>query len=461
MHIHILGICGTFMGGVAALAKDLGHRVSGSDLMMYPPMSTQLKRLGVHCYQGYDRKNIDDDVDLVVIGNVMSRGDELVEWLLNSDIPYCSGPEWLANFVLKDRWVIALSGTHGKTTTSSMVAWILDYAGLDPGFLIGGVPENFKVSARLGTSNYFVIEADEYDTAFFDKRAKFMHYRPKTLAITNIEYDHADIYPDIDSIIKQFTHLIRTVPSNGMIVINHQDSNVKKVLGSGYWSKVETFSNIQKSANWYGAYDLIGVKSKFSVSRDEQKIAEVSWALLGTHNLENALVAIACATSIGLSVDESIKALSKFKGVKRRLEKKGVFAGVHVFDDFAHHPTAIKHTIEGLKALVGNARLLVALEFRSNSMKNGSHTETLKASLEGADEIHLLIPIGMNWNPREYFSELEYRVYFYDSIESLAKNMADNSKNNDHILIMSNGDFGGLSRLLTQALQSKLPGATS
>jgi len=455
MHIHILGICGTFMGGVAALAKDLGHHVSGSDQNVYPPMSTQLKRLGVHCYQGYDRKNISDDVDLVIVGNVMSRGNELIEWLLNSSVPYSSGPEWLANFVLKERWVVAVSGTHGKTTTSSMVAWLLDRAGMDPGFLIGGVPENFKVSARLGSSQYFVIEADEYDTAFFDKRAKFMHYRPKTLAINNIEYDHSDIYPNIDAIISQFNHLIKTIPSNGMIVINHQDDNVKQVLASGYWSKVETFSSKEKSANWYGEYDLIGVKSKFSITKDEMKFSEASWSLFGTHNLENALSAIACVSSVGIPLEDATKSLSYFKGVKRRLEKKGVFSGVHVFDDFAHHPTAIMKTVDAVKGITGNARLIVALEFRSNSMKSGVHASQLQESLENADEIHLFTPEGMQWEPSEYLDGIKKKLYFYESLEKMSKNIACNAKNNDHILIMSNGNFGGLSRMVSQALESK------
>ena len=454
MHIHILGVGGTFMGGVAALAKELGHKVSGSDKNIYPPMSTQLKKLGINYFQNYDPKNFADDIDLYVIGNVMSRGHEVIEWLLNENLPFVSGPEWLANYVLRDRWVIGVAGTHGKTTTTSMIAWILESAGLNPGYLVGGVPENFKLSARLGSSEYFVIESDEYDTAFFDKRAKFVHYRPKTLVISNLEFDHADIYKDLDEIVKQFTHLIRTVPSRGTIVINKEDQNISKVLSHGYWSNVETFSCADIAPDWHAKYDMIGANSTFTVLKNDQAIGTGSWSLMGEHNLENAVSAIAAANSIGVHPKDSIQALEEFLGVRRRLERKGIFNGVHIYDDFAHHPTAFKKTIQAIKPHVTEGKLICAVEFRSNTMRIGTHAGDLAQSLGLADKVYVLRG-NVSWDSEKSLESIKSKIYIFDSVEEISNALACNSEINDYILIMSNGDFGGLTRILSQNLKSR------
>jgi UDP-N-acetylmuramate: L-alanyl-gamma-D-glutamyl-meso-diaminopimelate ligase len=337
MRVHILGICGTFMGGIAAIAKEAGHDVSGADQNVYPPMSTQLKSLGIRLEQGYDSV-VGADVESVVVGNALSRGKPVVEALLNSGRPYSSGPQWLAEHVLRDKWVLAVSGTHGKTTTTSMLAWILEHAGLRPGFLIGGVPTNFGISARLGGSKYFVVEADEYDTAFFDKRAKFVHYRPRTLLVNNIEYDHADIYSDVDAILWQFHQLLRTVPSNGLVVANGHDANIERLLKRGVWTPVATFSASDSAARWFAAYDSVGAESRFTVFEQGAARGTGRWSLLGQHNLENALAAIAAAGHVGIPPQVALEALERFKGVKRRLELRGTFGGVTVYEDFAHHP---------------------------------------------------------------------------------------------------------------------------
>jgi len=454
MRIHILGICGTFMGGIAALAKAAGHQVSGSDENVYPPMSTQLRKLGIKLQEGYDPEHLSGDIDCVLVGNVLSRGNPAVEALLNSGVPYYSGPEWLARHVLSGKWVLAVAGTHGKTTTSSMLAWILDYAGLEPGFLIGGVPRDFSISARLGRSRYFVVEADEYDTAFFDKRAKFVHYRPRTLAITNIEYDHADIYPDLDAIIWQFHQLIRTVPGQGLISVNAQSAAIEKLLALGSWSPVQTFTVSDKPADWSADYDLIGARSRFSVLRNGERVGEAGWALLGRHNLENALAAVSAAAHAGVDVELALEALSRFKGVKRRLEKRGVFHGISLYEDFAHHPTAISETLAALRAQQGDRRIVAIVEPRSNTMRMGVHRDALSHSLAAADQVYVLSSAGLNWDPRQVLSGIGDKLRVESDVDAIVSDVLADRKAGDQIVMMSNGSFGGLPRLLQQALKS-------
>lgn len=455
MRIHILGICGTFMGGVAALAKAAGHQVSGSDENVYPPMSTQLRKLGIRLQDGYDKNQFGDDLDAVVVGNVLSRGNPAVEALLDSGLAYYSGPEWLSENVLRDKWVLAVAGTHGKTTTTSMLAWILDYAGLDPGFLIGGVPTNFAISARLGRSKYFVVEADEYDTAFFDKRAKFVHYRPRTLAITNIEYDHADIYPDLDSILWQFHQLLRTVPGKGLVTVNGHDVSVDELLAKGLWTPVETFSARDQAATWSAKYDLIGAKSRFSVYRRGENMGQTGWALLGPHNLENALAAISAAMHVGVGVDLALEALSEFKGVKRRLEKRGVFHGITLYEDFAHHPTAIATTLAALRAQHADRRLVAVMEPNSNTMRMGVHRDALRRSFDDADRVFVLASEGLDWNPESTFAALGSKLCVEWEVQSLLGRLLDELAHGDQVVLMSNGSFQGLPRLLQQALKSR------
>jgi len=454
MRIHILGICGTFMGGIAALAKASGHQVSGSDTNVYPPMSTQLRKLGITLQEGYDPKHLSGDLDGVVVGNVLSRGNPTVEALLDSGIPYYSGPEWLARNVLRDKWVLAVAGTHGKTTTSSMLAWILDYAGLEPGFLIGGVPRDFSISARLGRSRYFVVEADEYDTAFFDKRAKFVHYRPRTLAITNIEYDHADIYPNLDSILWQFHQLVRTVPGSGLITANACSPAVEKLLAMGVWTPVERFTATDQPADWSADYDLIGAKSRFRVMHDGENAGEAGWALLGRHNLENALAAISAAAHAGVDVDLALEALSRFKGVKRRLEKRGVFNGVSLYEDFAHHPTAISETLAALRAQQGDKRIIAIVEPRSNTMRMGVHGDALGNSLAAADQVYVLQSDGLNWDPRSVLSRIGDKLTVESDVKRIVDEVLADARAGDQVVMMSNGSFDGLPRLLQQAFKS-------
>ena len=454
MRIHILGICGTFMGGIAALAKAAGHQVSGSDENVYPPMSTQLRKLGIKLQEGYDADQLSEDLDCVLVGNVLSRGNAAVEAVLNSGMPFYSGPEWLARHVLSDKWVLAVAGTHGKTTTSSMLAWILDYAGLEPGFLIGGVPRDFSISARLGRSRYFVVEADEYDTAFFDKRAKFVHYRPRTLAITNIEYDHADIYPNLDAILWQFHQLLRTVPSEGLIAVNAGSEAIARLLEMGVWTPVESFSTEVESADWSAEYDLIGAKSRFSLKHRGETLGQAGWALLGRHNLENALAAISAAAHAGVEPELALEALSKFKGVKRRLEKRGVFHGVSIYEDFAHHPTAIAQTLAALRAQQGERRIVAIVEPRSNTMRMGIHGEALGKSLSDADRVYLLESDGMNWDPRKELKAIGDKLKVESDVNSIVSDVLADSKSGDQIVMMSNGSFAGLPRLLQQAFKS-------
>jgi UDP-N-acetylmuramate: L-alanyl-gamma-D-glutamyl-meso-diaminopimelate ligase len=443
------------MGGIAALAKAAGHQVSGSDQNVYPPMSTQLRKLGIRLHEGYDESQLDDDLDCVVVGNVLTRGNPAIETLLNSGIPYYSGPEWLADNVLMDKWVLAVAGTHGKTTTTSMLAWILDYAGLEPGFLVGGIPNNFSISARLGRSKYFVVEADEYDTAFFDKRAKFVHYRPRTVAITNVEYDHADIYPNLDAILWQFHQLIRTVPSQGLVSVNGHDPNIDTLLSKGVWTPVETFSARDDAATWSAAYDLIGAKSRFSVLRRGEKVGQAGWALVGTHNLENALAALSCAVHAGVGIEIALEALSQFKGVKRRLEKRGVFQGVTIYEDFAHHPTAIAMTLAALRSQQSDRRIVAVVEPRSNTMRMGVHRDALRKAFDAADRVFVLASDQLDWKPETTLATLGAKLSVAFEVGELLASLLDELMSGDQVVLMSNGSFQGVPRLLQQALKSR------
>ena len=458
MHVHILGICGTFMGGIAALAKAAGHRVSGSDENVYPPMSDQLQALGIPVRQGYHSRHLEEDIDCVVVGNVMSRGREVIETLLNSSLPFYSGPQWLAEYVLRDRWVLAISGTHGKTTTSSLLAWILDYAGMAPGFLIGGVPANFGVSARFGDSGFFVVEADEYDTAFFDKRAKFVHYRPRTLAITNIEYDHADIYEDVDAILRQFHHLLRTVPGRGLVVVNGGDGNIKQLLEQGVWTPVESFSVEDRNATWSGRLDSAQSGSRFDLYRQGDSAAKVSWSLLGRHNVENALAAIGCAAHAGVPVTTALEALSRFEGVKRRLEKRGDYDGISLYDDFAHHPTAIRATLAALRNARPESRVVAVLEPGSNSMRMGVHRDGLSGALNGADKVFVLAADDLAWDVETELAGLGAKLVAAQSVNELHAGLLGELRRGDQVAVMSNRGFQGLPGRLEESLRQRARG---
>jgi UDP-N-acetylmuramate: L-alanyl-gamma-D-glutamyl-meso-diaminopimelate ligase len=439
------------MGGIAAIAKEAGHDVSGADQNVYPPMSTQLAALGVRLVEGYEAP-IDAGVDSVVVGNTMSRGKPVVEALLDSGRPYSSGPQWLAEHVLRDKWVLAVAGTHGKTTTTSMLAWILEYAGLSPGFLVGGIPSNFGISARLGRSKYFVVEADEYDTAFFDKRAKFVHYRPRTLVINNLEYDHADIYPSVESIIWQFHQLLRTVPGNGLVILNGKDDNIERVVARGLWTPRVTFSAADRAAHWFGAYDSIGAESRFTVFEQGAARGQGRWPLLGQHNLENALAAIAAAAHVGVAPDVSLAALANFKGVKRRLEHRGTFAGIALYEDFAHHPTAIATTLAGLRSLAPSERIVAVMEPRSQTMRMGVHRDTLAPSLAIANRVFVLRAANLGWDPAAALASLGERLVVTTDVQELLKRLLAELKAGDHVVLMSNGSFQGLPELLERAL---------
>lgn len=455
MRVHILGICGTFMGGVAALAKAAGHRVSGSDENVYPPMSDLLDNLGISVREGYHPKHLEGDIDCVVVGNVMSRGREVVEALLNSSLPFHSGPQWLAEHVLGDRWVLAVAGTHGKTTTSSLLAWILDYAGLDPGFLIGGVPANFGVSARFGDSKYFVVEADEYDTAFFDKRAKFVHYRPRTLAITNIEFDHADIYDDLGAILNQFHHLLRTVPGRGLVAVNGADDNTRRLLKQGIWTPLESFSAEDRGATWYARRDPEGPGTSFDVYLRGERAGEVRWSLLGKHNVENALTAICCAAHAGVPVKTALEALAAFKGVKRRLEKRGDYAGISLYDDFAHHPTAIRATLGALRGAQPDKRIIGVLEPGSNSMRMGVHLDSLSGALSGADKVFVLAADDLAWDVETVLGELGPKLVAARSVDELQAGLMRELQQGDQVAVMSNRGFQGLPGRLEESLRQR------
>ncbi len=446
MHLHILGICGTFMGGIAAIAKAMGHQVTGSDANVYPPMSTQLEQLGITLTQGYDPAQLDPAPDLVIIGNAMSRGNPAVEYVLNRNIPYTSGPQWLAEHVLQSRWVLAVAGTHGKTTTTSMLAWILEDAGLNPGFLIGGIPQNFDVSARLGDSPFFVIEADEYDTAFFDKRSKFVHYRPRTLVINNLEYDHADIFPDVAAIQRQFHHLLRMVPGNGLVLSPADVPAIAETLAMGCWSE-----QAQTGRQWQARL-LVADGSSFEVLVEGNVVGVVNWGLCGQHSVDNALMALAAARHAGVPVDVGIAALGKFVAPKRRMELKGLVNQVAVYDDFAHHPTAIATTLAGLRAKVGQQRIFAVLEPRSNTMRMGVHKEALPASLALADQVFLYEPANSGWSLQALAEEIGPQAQVSQDIDALVALISKQTQPGDSILVMSNGGFGGIHNKLLVAL---------
>lgn len=455
MHLHILGICGTFMGGIAALAKAVGHRVTGCDANVYPPMSTQLEAQGITLIEGYGVEQLALNPDVYVIGNVVTRGNPLMEAILNRGLPYLSGPQWLAENVLQGRWVLAVAGTHGKTTTSAMLAWVLEVAGLRPGFLIGGVPENFGVSARLpaaprqepgGQSPFFVIEADEYDTAFFDKRSKFVHYHPRTAVLNNLEFDHADIFADLAAIETQFHHLVRTVAGNGLIVVNGREETLGRVLQRGCWTPVERFGSAQ---GWQAG--ALAEDNSFDVLYDGKPQGRVRWELLGEHNRMNALAVLAAARHVGVPVAVGIEALRTFRNVKRRMEVRGIVNGVTVYDDFAHHPTAIATTLAGLRAKVGSAaRILAVLEPRSNTMKLGVMKAALPDSLQAADQVYCF-GANLGWDAAAALAPMQARASVYQELGALVDAIAAAARPGDQVLVMSNGGFGGIhEKLLTR-----------
>jgi UDP-N-acetylmuramate: L-alanyl-gamma-D-glutamyl-meso-diaminopimelate ligase len=452
MHIHILGICGTFMGGIALLARALGHRVSGSDAGVYPPMSTQLEQAGIDLMEGYEATHLHPAPDMVVVGNAMSRGNPAVEAMLNQDLPYTSGPQWLAEHVLRGRWVLAVAGTHGKTSTASLLAWILEQAGLQPGFLIGGVPENFGVSARLGERSFFVVEADEYDTAFFDKRSKFVHYRPRTLIMNNLEFDHADIFDDLAMIQRQFHHLVRTVPAEGLIICPLNDGNISDVLDMGVWTPLEFFDP-QIEAGWH-AQSTAADGHSFDVICEGEKKGRVSWDLIGRHNVANALAALAAARHAGVPPATAIETFSGYKNVKRRMELRGEVNGIRVYDDFAHHPTAIEATLDGLRKQVADARIIVLLEPRSNTMKRGVHAGRLADALQAADQVMMFMPEDLEWDAAAALASLGDRASLFSDTASMVNLAMEMARQGDHFLVMSNGGFEGIHQRLLDALKS-------
>jgi UDP-N-acetylmuramate: L-alanyl-gamma-D-glutamyl-meso-diaminopimelate ligase len=450
MHLHILGICGTFMGGLAAIAQAAGHRVTGCDANVYPPMSTQLAALGIGLSEGFGAEQIDGvarEADVFVVGNVVSRGNPLMEAILDAGRAYVSGPQWLYENVLRDRWVLAVAGTHGKTTTAAMLAWILERAGREPAFLIGGVPTDFGVSARLTGAKHFVIEADEYDTAFVDKRSKFVHYRPRTAILNNLEFDHADIFLDLAAIETQFHHLVRTVPSTGRLVVNGGEASIGRVLARGAWSEVERFGfagTAGTALDWTIADDgaiALGGAAQGTLSFRER----------GRHNQQNALAALAAARHVGVSVPQSLDALAAFRGVKRRLETRGTERGITVYDDFAHHPTAIATTLDGLRRAVGKARILAVLEPRSNTMKLGTMKAALPGSLRDADRVYCYAA-NLGWDAGEVLASLDGRAEIHADLGELVDAVARAAKPGDHVLVMSNGGFGGVHDKLLRAL---------
>lgn len=456
MHIHILGICGTFMGGIAVLAKAAGHHVTGCDANVYPPMSTQLEAQGIALIEGFAPEQTGLKPDMYVIGNVVSRGNPLMEEILNRGLPYISGPQWLAEEVLQGKWVLAVAGTHGKTTTSSMLAWILEYAGLAPGFLIGGVPQNFGVSARLpgvprqdanSISPFFVIEADEYDTAFFDKRSKFVHYRPRTAVLNNLEFDHADIFSELAAIETQFHHLVRTVPAQGLIVANGKEQSLQRVIERGCWTPVEKFGTAD---GWQAAN--VDAGGSFDVMFKQAMQGHLVWDLLGEHNRMNALAALSAARHAGVATEVGIAALAQFKNVKRRMETRGVVNGITVYDDFAHHPTAIATTVAGLRAKVGSARIIAVLEPRSNTMKLGVMKAALPESLSEADQV-FCYGAHLGWDAEEALAPMGHKASTFENLEKLVTAIVQFARAGDHVLVMSNGGFGGIHQQLLDRLK--------
>ena len=451
MRPHILGICGTFMGGIAALARELGHEVTGSDANVYPPMSDQLRALGITLMEGYAAEHLQPAPDQVIVGNALSRGNPAIEYMLDACLPYISGPQWLGENVLRNRTVLAVAGTHGKTTTTSLLAHLLESAGRDPGFLVGGVPGNFGVSARVGAGEHFVIEADEYDTAFFDKRSKFVHYRPTIAILNNLEYDHADIFPDVAAIQRQFHHLVRIVPGNGRLIVNAEDGRLREVLAMGCWAPVETFGI---GAGDWRARLLEADGSAFEVTHSGERIGEVRWSLLGRHNVMNALAALAAANAAGIEPASLLPAFSEFANVKRRMEVVGEANGVRVYDDFAHHPTAIATTLAGLRAKVGSSRILVGMEPRSNSMRAGAHAAELAPSLRDADAVVFLARPELKWDAQRVTDALAGRGRTAPSVDALIAALREQARAGDHVVFMSNGGFENAPRRFLDALRA-------
>ena len=454
MHIHILGICGTFMGSLAILAKQLGHRVTGSDANVYPPMSTQLEQQGIELIQGYDPVQMEPAPDMVVIGNAMSRGNPCVEHVLEHNLRYTSGPQWLHDNLLADRWVLAVAGTHGKTTTATMLAWILEQAGMSPGFLIGGVPLNFETSARIGETPFFVIEADEYDTAFFDKRSKFVHYHPRTLILNNLEFDHADIFPDLAAIQRQFHHLMRILPATGQVIMPADSAALDDVIDMGCWSE-RVLTGFDRRASW-SAQLLSEDGSHFSVQHQGESLGEVCWSLTGLHNVSNAINALVAARHVGVQPEHAIEALSRFGGVKRRMERLGEVAGITVYDDFAHHPSAIQTTLEGLRARVGKRQAVVAvIELRSNTMRLGAHKAQLAEATAMADQVYWYQPEGLDWSLDEVVAQSPVPARLETEICPLVNRLASELPRGAQVVIMSNGGFGGIHQKLLKALEQR------
>ena len=451
MHIHILGICGTFMGSLAQLAVAQGHKVTGSDQNVYPPMSTQLENAGIEITQGFSPEQLKPAPDLVVIGNAMSRGNEAVEYVLNQQIPYTSGPAYLADHILKDKWVMAVAGTHGKTTTTSMLTWVLEYCGFKPGFLIGGVPKNFGVSARLGESDFFVVEADEYDSAFFDKRSKFVHYHGRTVILNNLEFDHADIFKDIDAIKTQFHHLVRTIPSDGQIIYPESESRIGETLEMGCWTPTSVIGK-----DW--GFELINASgSHFAVFKAGEKVGEVNWCQTGQHNVMNALACIAAAHHVGILPADAIAALNLFEGVKRRMELVADENGIQAYDDFAHHPTAIKSTLAGIKRTGNYKRVWAVIEPRSNTMRMGVHKAALPDSVQDADDTIWFQPKGLDWDIESVVDECTaqgHKSVLFDDIDAIIAHLVHQAEPGDAIVLMSNGGFGGIHQKLAQALKA-------
>ena len=457
MHIHILGICGTFMGSLAILARELGFQVSGCDENVYPPMSTQLEEQGITLFQGYDPATLNPAPDLVVVGNAMTRGNPAVEYVLDKGLPYVSGPEFFSRYIAPGRWVLAASGTHGKTSVSSMLAWILEFAGMSPGFLIGGIPRDFGISARLGTTPFFVIEADEYDTAFFDKRSKFVHYHPRTLIINNLEYDHADIFDDLAAIQRQFHHLVRTVPGTGRILLPANVPAIDQVMAMGCWSELATLGGEQSP---WQTDKLTESGNQFQVLYQGVVVGTVQWQQEGDHNVANALSAIAAAHHVGVLPDVACAALSQFQGVKRRMELVADVGGVRIYDDFAHHPTAIATTLAGQRALLGDqANIRVIIEPRSNTMKMGVHQETLVAATAQASEVIWFEPQGLDWPLAQCVADKSpVKATVMDSTQAIIRYLTDTATAGDHVLVMSNGGFEGIHTRLVSALNEKYQG---
>ena len=452
MHIHILGVCGTFMGSLAQLAKALGHRVTGSDANVYPPMSTQLEQAGIELMQGFDPVHLQPAPDLVVIGNAMSRGNPAVEYVLAQGIPYTSGPQWLRDYVLPGKWVLAVAGTHGKTTTSSMLAWILEYAGMAPGYLIGGVTKNFPSSARLGETPFFVVEADEYDSAFFDKRSKFVHYNARTVILNNLEFDHADIFPDLAAIQKQFHHLVRTVPNNGLLISPQDDAALNEVLAMGCWTPQQKFSVDGDTSVEWRAELLERDGSAFAVFHEGTAVAQVRWAQTGLHNVNNGLAAMIAARHVGVTPEISAKALEQFAGVKRRMECLADIHSIKVYDDFAHHPTAIKTTLAGLRAKVGSQKIIAVIEPRSNTMRMGVHKDALNQACTDADDVLWYQPPNVDWAMDEVVNKSPVPAKLVHDLDELIHCAISLSEADTHIVIMSNGGFGGVHQKLIEKL---------